>query len=114
MVYCANQNIPVAKRQFHNVLNTLVQEPRHRTEAILVRPDKVSNLDGQHRLVAGARPNKRVASYATGPGRVHQHVEPSVDRSDGSGLQRREVGLDQLIDPASVREHLEQQRTAFD
>jgi hypothetical protein len=79
MVCCANQNIPVAERQFHNVPDALVQEPRHRSEAVLVRPNEVANLDGQYRLVASARANERVARDAARPARVHEDIEPGVD-----------------------------------
>ena len=107
MVCCANQNIPVAKRQFHNVPEALVQEPRHRSEAVLVRPDEVANLDGQHRFVAGVRPNKRVARDAARPARVDEHVEPGVDGSLRTVLQHWHIRPEDLVHAAAIGHEVE-------
>jgi hypothetical protein len=113
MVCCANQNIPVAKRQFHNVPEALVQEPRHRSEAVLVRPDEVANLDGQHRFVAGVRPNKRVARDAARPARVHEDVEPGVDGPLRAVLEHRNVGAEHLINAAAIGHEVKKVRAGL-
>ncbi len=113
MFACATQNLPVAKTNIECRLNPLIKKPRHRPETVLVRPNEVANLDSQHRLVAGARPNESVARNAARAARVHEDVEPGVDGPLRAVLQHWNVGAEDLVHTAAIGHEVEKVRAGL-